>query len=61
MRLNWARPRPVIAVNSSIARGFWQGQLQYFQNSGFDVTVLGTFSFLSTEQITGPRLPQISW
>jgi glycosyltransferase involved in cell wall biosynthesis len=37
---NLARPRLVIAVNSSIAVGFLQGQLQYFQNSGFDVTVL---------------------
>ena len=27
-------------VNSSIALGFLQGQAQYFQNSGFDVTVL---------------------
>jgi glycosyltransferase involved in cell wall biosynthesis len=30
----------VIAVNSSIAVGFLQGQPEYFQNSGFDVTVL---------------------
>jgi len=30
----------VIAVNSSIALGFLQGQPEYFQNSGFDVTVL---------------------
>jgi glycosyltransferase involved in cell wall biosynthesis len=40
MRLNSPRPGLVIAVNSSIALGFLQGQLQYFQNSGFDVTVL---------------------
>jgi len=30
----------VIAVNSSIALGFLQGQPEYFQNSGFDVTVI---------------------
>ncbi len=30
----------MIAVNSSIALGFLQGQPEYFQNSGFDVTVL---------------------
>ena len=30
----------MIAVNSSIALGFLQGQPEYFQNSGFDVTVI---------------------
>src|SRR5439155_26621112 len=40
MNLNSERPRLVIALNSSIALGFVQGQLQYFQSSGFDVTVL---------------------
>jgi glycosyltransferase involved in cell wall biosynthesis len=40
MRTNSNRPRLVIAVNSSIALGFLQGQPEYFQNSGFDVTVL---------------------
>jgi len=40
MRVNWDRPRLVIAVNSSIAIGFLQGQLEYFQNRGFDATVL---------------------
>ena len=35
-----ARPRLVIAVNSAIALGFVQGQLQFFQERGFDVTVL---------------------
>lgn len=35
-----ARPRLVIAVNSAIALGFVQGQLQFFQDRGFDVTVL---------------------
>jgi len=40
VNLNSQRPRLVIAVNSSIALGFVQGQLQYFQNNGFDVTVL---------------------
>jgi glycosyltransferase involved in cell wall biosynthesis len=40
MKMNSNRPRLVIAVNSSIAVGFLQGQPEYFQNSGFDVTVL---------------------
>jgi len=40
MRVNSDRPRLVIAVNSSIAIGFLQGQLEYFQNRGFDATVL---------------------
>src|SRR6266436_148132 len=40
MKTNSNRPRLVIAVNSSIALGFLQGQPEYFQNSGFDVTVL---------------------
>ena len=34
------RPRLVIAVNSSIAIGFVQGQPEFFQNAGFDVTVV---------------------
>lgn len=40
MRANLNRPRLVFGVNSSIALGFLQGQLQYFQQCGFDVTVL---------------------
>jgi glycosyltransferase involved in cell wall biosynthesis len=40
MHVNWDRPRLVIAVNSSIAIGFLQGQLEYFQDRGFDATVL---------------------
>jgi glycosyltransferase involved in cell wall biosynthesis len=40
MKTNSNRPRLVIAVNSSIALGFLQGQPEYFQNSGFDVTVI---------------------
>src|SRR5258708_1249036 len=40
MKTNSNRPRLVIAVNSSIALGFLQDQPEYFQNSGFDVTVL---------------------
>jgi glycosyltransferase involved in cell wall biosynthesis len=34
------RPRLVMAVNSSIAIGFLQGQPEYFQSAGFDVTVV---------------------
>jgi glycosyltransferase involved in cell wall biosynthesis len=40
MNTNSNRPRLVIAVNSSIALGFLQGQPEYFQSSGFDVTVI---------------------
>ncbi|MGC2671787.1 MAG: glycosyltransferase family 4 protein [Candidatus Acidiferrum sp.] len=40
MNENLARPRLVIAVNSAIAVGFLQGQLQFFQGKGFDATVL---------------------
>lgn len=40
MNGNLERPRLVIAVNSAIAVGFLQGQLQFFQDRGFDVTVL---------------------
>src|SRR6266436_4500060 len=40
MNENLARPRLVMAVNSAIAVGFLQGQLQFFQDKGFDVTVL---------------------
>ena len=40
MNGNLARPRLVIAVNSAIALRFLQGQLEYFQHAGFDVTVL---------------------
>jgi glycosyltransferase involved in cell wall biosynthesis len=39
MNENLARPRLVIAVNSAIALGFVQGQLQFFQERGFDATV----------------------
>ena len=34
------RPRLLFVVSSSLAVGYLQGQLQYFQNKGFDVTVL---------------------
>ena len=40
MSVNQVRPNLVVAVNSSIAVGFLQGQLQYFQSKGFDVTLL---------------------
>jgi glycosyltransferase involved in cell wall biosynthesis len=40
MKGNSERPRLVVAVNSAIAVGFLQGQLQFFQDRGFDVTVL---------------------
>lgn len=34
------RPRLLYAMSSSLAVGYLEGQLQYFQNRGFDVTVL---------------------
>src|SRR5215467_11887512 len=37
---NSPRPRLVVVVNSAIALGFVEGQLEFFQNKGFDVTVL---------------------
>lgn len=40
MSVHSDRLRLVVAVNSSIALGFLQGQLQFFQNAGFEVTVL---------------------
>src|SRR6266481_2917371 len=40
MNANLARPRLVIAVNSAIALGFVHGQLHFFQERGFDATVL---------------------
>ncbi len=40
MPVNSNRPRLVAVVNSSIAVGFLQGQLQYFQSKGFDVMLL---------------------
>ena len=40
MQKNSDRPRLVTVVNSSIAVGFLQGQLQYFLKRGFDVAVL---------------------
>ena len=38
--VNSDRPRVINVLNSSISLGFLQGQLQYFQDRGFDVTVL---------------------
>jgi glycosyltransferase involved in cell wall biosynthesis len=40
MNVNSQRPRVVNVVNSSLALGFLQGQLEYLQDRGFDVTVL---------------------
>lgn len=40
MRVNSRQKRLVTVLNSSIAIGFLDGQLEYFQKSGFDVTVL---------------------
>jgi len=38
--VNSERPRLIFMVSSSLAVGYLQGQLQYFQNKGFDMTVL---------------------
>jgi glycosyltransferase involved in cell wall biosynthesis len=40
MKANANQPRLVAVLNSSIALGFLQGQLEYFRDRGFDVTVL---------------------
>jgi len=40
MLVNSDRPRLIAVVNSSIAVGFLQGQLQYLRDRGFDVTVI---------------------
>jgi glycosyltransferase involved in cell wall biosynthesis len=40
MDANRARPHLVFALNSAIAVGFLEGQLEYFQKRGFSVTVL---------------------
>ena len=40
MKQNSTPPRLVIAVNSAIALGFLQGQPEYFESRGFDVSVL---------------------
>src|SRR5882762_98864 len=40
IRVNSDGPRVVNVTNSSISLGFLQGQLQYFQDRGFDMTVL---------------------
>src|SRR5713226_3996264 len=40
MNVNSQRPRVVNVVNSSLAVGFLQGQLEYLQDRGFDATVL---------------------
>lgn len=40
MKQNSTTPRLVIAVNSAIALGFLQGQPEYFESRGFEVSVL---------------------
>ena len=40
LRTDSERPRLLYAMSSSLAVGYLQGQLQYFQNKGFDVAVL---------------------
>lgn len=40
MKQNSTPPRLVIAVNSAIALGFLQGQPEYFESRGFEVSVL---------------------
>ena len=40
MKQNSTPPRLVIAVNSTIALGFLQGQPEYFESRGFEVSVL---------------------
>lgn len=40
MSVNSKRPGLVVVLNSAIAMGFVEGQLEYFQKRGFDVTLL---------------------
>jgi glycosyltransferase involved in cell wall biosynthesis len=40
MKMNGKQPKLVAVLNSSIALGFLQGQLEYFHRRGFDVAVL---------------------
>ena len=40
MKARSNRPGMVVVLNSAIAVGFLQGQLEYFQKRGFDVTLL---------------------
>jgi glycosyltransferase involved in cell wall biosynthesis len=40
MNSNSKRPGMVVVLNSAIAVGFLDGQLEYFHNRGFDVTLL---------------------
>lgn len=40
MNRNWEQPSLVVAVNSPIALAYLQGQPEYFQGKGFNVTIL---------------------
>jgi glycosyltransferase involved in cell wall biosynthesis len=40
LNVNSDKPRLVFVVNSALAVGFLQGQMQYFQRQGFDVAVV---------------------
>jgi len=54
MQITSNRPRLLIAVNSSIATGFLQGQPEYFQNAGFDVTVVSPERRVGEWQVAQP-------
>src|SRR5690349_19163491 len=59
MNRNWEQPSLVVAVNSAIALGFLQGQLQFFQNRGFDVAVLCPGRRLDEWEVACPEGVQI--
>src|SRR2546430_17587783 len=54
MQITSNRPRLLIAVNSSIATGFLQGQPENFQNAGFDVTVASPERRVGEWQVAQP-------
>src|SRR5260221_2485308 len=54
MQITSNRPGLLIAVNSSIATGFLQGQPEYFQNAGFDVTVVSPERRVGEWQVAQP-------
>lgn len=55
MREKTERLRLVVAVNSWIALGFLQGQLEFFQDAGFEVTLLCPERRKDEWEVPGPK------
>src|ERR1700746_2171874 len=55
MRDKTERLRLVVAVNSWIALGFLQGQLEFFQGAGFEVTLLCPERCKDEREVPGPK------